>query len=843
MNIKEIITTLSKNKEVKNILIAIVCFAAIAWGYFIPDALHGNLLQQHDVQQGVAIGQEVKAFTEATGETSRWTNSLFSGMPNFQISPSYESSKLISWIWDIYTLSFPAPVNILFIMMLGFYILLRAFKSKWYVAILGAVAYAFSTYFFIIIGAGHIWKYITLAYIPPTIAGIVWCYRGKYLMGASVAALFATLQIAANHIQMSYYFIFVIVAMVITFLITAIKSNRVKGWSIATLSLLAAAILAVAANSPNLYNTYKYSKETMRGGHSEITTASANATSGGLNKDYITQWSYGIDETLSLIIPNINGGATIRPEKGENKLMSLADTDTARDMYNSGKLHPEIYNYLKQFPQYFGDQPMTNGPVYVGALIFALFIIGCITIKGKLKWALLAVTLLSILLSWGHNFMALTDLFIDYFPLYNKFRTVSSILVIAEFTIPLLAMLALSKMLTEKDFIKRNRTTIYTTFSTLGFLMVLCYIAPSVFVGGGFSAMEYESYIVSGMVNQAPELFTAIENIRLDMLASDALRSFVVLAIGFIALVAYERGMVKRNALFAAIALIIIVDLFSVNKRYLNSNSFITAPVIATTNNVGIKPRPVDIQILADTTMHYRVMDVSKFSEATPSYFHKTIGGYHAAKLSRYQDLIDYQISKNNINVLNMLNAKYFIMDDNTVYPNPEALGNAWFIDRIKYTLSAQEEMDSLTNINPAEVAYADIIFNDILGNEVIDKGANDTIYLTSYAPNKLTYYANSENGGVAVFSEVYFPWGWKATIDGENVEIGRVNYILRAINVPAGEHQIIFTFEPTSVTVTETLAYIAIIIIYLSLILSILFAIKGCKYCTSEDDNIVGEL
>ncbi len=527
MNIKELITKFIKHPEFKTSLIAIACFAVIAWAYFLPNALNGDVLQQHDVQQGVAIGQEVKAFTEATGETSRWTNSLFSGMPNFQISPSYESSKLVSWIWNVYTLSFPSPVNLLFIMMVGFYILLRAFKTKWYVAILGGVAYAFSTYFFIIIGAGHIWKYITLAYIPPTIAGIVWCYRGKYLSGAAIAALFATLQIASNHIQMSYYFLFLIAAISIAYLVNDVKSKRFKNWGIATLSLLAAAILAVAANSPNLYHTYKYSKETMRGGHSEIVVAgdSQNASEGGLNKDYITQWSYGIDETLSLIIPNINGGATIRPEKGDNKLMSLADTDMARDMYNRGEIHPEVYNYLKQFPQYFGNQPMTNGPVYVGALIFALFIIGCVAIKGRVKWALVVATILSIMLAWGHNFMWFTDLFIDYFPMYNKFRTVASILVVAEFTIPLLAMMALCNMLTEKGFIKRNRVTIYTTFSALGLLTLLCYLIPEGLVGGGFSDMEYEQYIAAGMAQQVPQLFDAAEKIRLAMISSVALRS------------------------------------------------------------------------------------------------------------------------------------------------------------------------------------------------------------------------------------------------------------------------------------------------------------------------------
>lgn len=818
MNRPNIFGRIMRSKHTLYNLLAIVVFAAIAWLYFYPDVIEGNVLKQHDVQQGIAIGQEGKAYAEQSGDVTRWTNSLFSGMPNFQISPSYESSKLISWVSKAYTLGFPAPVNILFIMMVGFYIMLMAFKVRWYIAIPGAIAYAFSTYFFIIIGAGHIWKYITLAYIPPTIAGIVWCYRGKYLAGGAVAAFFATLQISSNHVQMTYYFLFVIVALIIAYLAISIKKKEVKQWGASTLILLVAAMLAVAANSPNLYNTYEYSKETMRGGHSELASKDSNFSSKGLNKDYITSWSYGIDETLSLLIPNIKGGATIKPVKGDNALMSLAETDKAKEMFNYSEISPQEYEYLKQFPQYFGDQPMTNGPVYVGALILALFLIGCISIKGSVKWALLGVTVLSIFLAWGHNFMWFTDIFIDYFPMYNKFRAVASILVIAEFTIPLLAILALQKILTDKEFFTKNEIAIYLSFGILAFVSLLAWIAPGIF-GSAFSQQETTQLIATGQIQQVPALYNAIEAVRYSMISADAMRSLIVLVFGFIAILVYAKGYIKPRVACLIITLIIVGDLFTVNKRYLSSESFSAAPLIA---QPMFTPREVDRKIMSDTAMNYRVLDVPKFGEAMPSYFHKMVGGYHAAKLTRYQDLIDHQIMNNNMAVLNMLNTKYVIIDDANAQLNPEALGNGWFVNAIEYVNTPQEEMNAITDFNPSQLAVSDIKFSKILGNDIPAKAVGDTIIQTKYAPNELVYHASTKNGGLAVFSEIYFPWGWQATIDGKDVEIGRVNYVLRAIRVPVGEHNIVFRFDPQSVKTTETIAYIAIIIIYLTMLLAV---------------------
>lgn len=812
-------------------LLGVGILLVITLVYFYPDVFEGNVLRQHDTLQGVANGQEAAAFAEATGETTRWTNSLFSGMPTFQISPSYGSSKLISTVERAYSLWLPNPANLVFIMMLGFYILMLAMRTRWYVALLGAIAYGFSSYFFIIIGAGHIWKFSTLAYVPPTIAGIILCYRGKYIGGGVLAAFFAMLQIAANHIQMTYYFLFVIVALVIAFFVEHKRSNTLKKWAKATGVLAVAAALAVGANLPSLYNTYEYSKQTMRGGHSELAVASANSTKGGLDKNYITQWSYGISETFSLLIPNIKGGATIIPTDGQNVQTSMAEVEQVKEDYQKGKIDYQTYSNLQMFPQYFGDQPMTNGPVYVGALIFALFILGLIIVKGPVKWALFAVTVLSVALSWGHNMMWLTDWFIDHFPLYNKFRTVASILVIAEFTMPLLAALALQKIVTTPDFFKLHSKAFFGSFGISIFFCLLGMMAPSVF-GSGISQMEadmFAEYAAQGY--DLSPLYASLQDARMAMVSADALRSFVFLVIGAALFWLYFKNILKKEALCGALLVVVLIDMYPVDKRYLNTKSFSMKPAMA---QQTIEPRPVDLQILQDTAMNYRVMDLSRFGDAMPSYFHKCIGGYHAAKLTRYQDLIDRQISKNNVEVLNMLNAKYLVVDDTTAHINPEALGNGWFVDKVTYVKGAQAEMAVLDTLHTAVGAVADESFRSVLG-EAKAVMPGDTIIETVYKPNELHYKTISRNGGLAVFSEIYFPWGWTATVDGKEVPVGRVNYVLRALQLPAGEHTVVFRFDPQSVHTTETVAYASVALIYLALIGAFLLLGKG-NCCKKEE-------
>lgn len=794
-------------------LLAVALLALTAFLFFCPDDIEGNVLQQHDIQQGIANGQEGKAFHEATGETTRWTNSLFGGMPNFQIAPSYPAGKAIGWIWNVYTLGLPSPANLLFAMMAGFFIMCLCFRFKWYNALFASIAWGFSSYFIIIIGAGHIWKFVTLAYIPPTIGGIALCYRGKYLPGAALAALFGALQLQSNHPQMSYYFLFVIFAMVVAWLCSAIREHRIRQWGMATTCVIAAGILAVGANSASLYNSYEYSKETVRGRATDLTPP-PGAETGGMSRSAITAWSYGIDETMSLLIPNVKGGATIKPVAGESSLLSLADTGKADEL----SLAPEELQFLSQFPQYFGNQPMTNGPVYVGAFVLLLAILALFTVNTPMKWALFAVSILAILLSWGHNFEAFTDFFIDNFPGYNKFRAVASILVIVEFTIPLLAIMAVRKMLETENYLQRFGIVFYTVFGLGAIVCFLGWIAPSMF-GEPYSASEIQQLQLAGAFSnpQYYNILNAIRETRLSLVSTDSLRSLAFILLGALVIFLYLRGAVKNRAVFVCmLTAVMLIDLFSVGKRYVNSENF-TRPAL---EDVTFNKTAADEAILKDTS-NYRVYDVQGLYSARSSYFHKTIGGYHAAKLTRYNDLLDHQISKGNMGVINMLNTKYFLSGEQ-YEQNPGALGNAWLVDTISYVADADSEMAALDSLDTATAAVADAKFRETLGN-AIPKSLGDTIYETSYAPNALTYSVNSAKGGIAVFSEIYFPWGWTATVDGKETQIGRVNYTLRALRVPAGRHEIRFSFDPKSVRVTNNISIASVSVIYILCAISLL--------------------
>lgn len=861
-----------KRPQTYGFFIGVLVMFVIAFAYFYPDASQGRVLEQYDMMQGAAIGQEAKAFQDETGEKSWWTNSLFGGMPTFQISPSYSSNALFNWINSLYGGFLPNPSNLLMMMMLGFYILLLAFGLKWWQSLIGAIAYGFSSYFIILIGAGHLWKFITLAYIPPTIAGIVLCYRGRYLLGSALAALFAMMQLAANHIQMTYYFTFVIVGFVIAFLISAIKDKKLKQWGIATGSLAVAAILAVAANSPSLYNTYEYSKESMRGNHSELTSKSDetnNDKTDGLDRSYITGYSYGASETFTLLIPDVKGGSSQH---------SITKADGVKKLDDEQKFHINqiqgIENQTKQpvFSQYFDGPESTSGPVYVGAIICVLFLLGCIIVKGPIKWALVALTLLSILLALGRNFMWFTDLFIDYIPMYSKFRTVESILVIAQFTMPLLALLALRQFFTTENPWKKYRVAIIVSF---GITLLICLVGifiPTIFgdsittpTSSDYQRSEYYCYILrsngftsdfiySFDLNQNQSLQNAIVSIRLEMVSSDCLRSFMLIAFTLGTMLLFGLKKIPAKIAGAILCVLILGDLYSVGKRYLNHDSFHNKSL---TDYSDFAESKVDKQILADTTSHYRVMNIPNFGHPAPSYHHKMIGGYHAAKLTRYNDLIDHQLSfichhnyhpafqddtdialypedqqaliyqmRQKYRILNMLNARYIISNDYQLIQNPYALGNAWFVDELIYAQNANEEMAALDSIDPAITAVADVKFKSILGEKATPKTDGDTIYLTTYAPNRLTYHAESAKGGLAVFSEVYFPWGWNVTIDGEPVELARVNYVLRALKIPAGKHTIEMHFDPQSIHTTNTIAIIAVILIYIALIASVVFSV-----------------
>lgn len=818
-----------KRKNYLFFALSLAFLALVALWYFFPDDIEGNVLQQHDTMQGIANGQEGKAFTEATGETTRWTNSLFGGMPNFQIAPSYPANNLLSWIGNAYMLGLPSPANILFAMMAGFFIMCMCMKMKWYVSLFASVAWGFSSYFIILIGAGHIWKFVTLAYIPPTIGGLALLYRKKYLAGTALTALFAALQLQSNHPQMTYYFLFVVVAMLIAWLITALRKKKLKSWLIATACACVAALCAVGANSASLYNSYEYSKETVRGRATDLVDPAKNST-GGMDRSAITAWSYGIDETFSLLIPNVKGGATIQPVAGQNRLKSVAETDGAAE----AGLSPEEMQFVAQFPQYFGDQPMTNGPVYVGAFVLLLAILSLFIVRTPMKWALFAVSILAILLSWGHNFDALTNFFIDSFPGYNKFRAVSSILVVVEFTVPLLAALCIRDMIAKPDEFKRNPWLFYLIFGGGALICLIGWLAPSVF-GEPFSAQEIASLQEAGAFSNPAYsgVLNALREGRLGLVATDCGRSLIFIILGSAILWVYFKGYFQKPWMFASsLTVLTLIDMYPVATRYVNHDNF-TAPV---SNEEAFRMTDADRLILQDTT-NYRVLDLNEMGGARSSYFHKTIGGYHAAKLTRYNDLLDHQISKGNLEVLNMLNAKYFLVGD-SVQLNPEALGNAWLVEDISYVADANSEMAALDSLDTRRRAVADVKFKPILG-KAAPIAPGDTIFETSYAPNRLTYKARTSGGAVALFSEVYFPWGWEATVDGKPVEIGRANYTLRAIRLEPGEHSIEFKFDPKSLKVTNTIGVASVIGIYIlcigALLLWLLSLLKDSKKNDAE--------
>ena len=808
-------------------LIAILTFIILSFAYFFPADIEGRILFQHDSVAGVGAGQESKEYRDRTGERTRWTNAIFGGMPTYQMSPSYDSTKTLSWVEKIYRLYLPDYVVLTFIMMLGFYILLRAFGISAWLAGLGGIIWAFSSYFFILIPAGHIWKFVTLAYIPPTIAGIVLAYRKKYLLGGIVTALFIALQIQSNHIQMSYYFMFVILFIVGAYFEDAYKKKELPHFFKASGVLALAAVVGICINISNLYHTYEYSKETMRG-KSELKQEgpAANQTSSGLDRDYITNWSYGIGETLTLLVPNVKGGASSAP---------LSQSEAAM-----AKANPMYGSLYAQFPQYFGDQPWTAGPVYVGAFVMFLFILGCFIVKGPLKWALLGATIFSILLSWGKNFMGLTDFFIDYIPMYNKFRAVSSILVIAEFTIPLLAIFALKEIFSKPDILKlkENRVgVIVTLVLTAGIALILA-VAPGVFFSGFITAQEMAALQQGLPTEHLTPVITNLTEMREAIIASDAWRSFFIIIVGCFLLFLYQQKKLRATFTLAGIALLCLIDMWTVNKRYLHDEQFVPKSKQA---EAFVKSRTDEI-ILQDTTLDYRVLNFvgfpgNTFNENNTAYWHKSVGGYHAAKLRRYQEMIDHHIvpemqatdqeltaaggkmdsvDASKFRVLNMLNTKYFIFpagqQGQTVpVENPYAYGNAWFVDNVQYVDNANEEIDALNDILPTETAIVDAKFKEQLkGVTGGYKDSLSTIRLTSYEPNRLIYKTSSSKDGVVVFSEIYYP-GWQATIDGQPADIARADYILRVMNVPGGEHTIEMWFDPQSIHITESIAYAAL--------------------------------
>ena len=806
-------------------VLAVLLFAVLAFAYFFPADIEGRILYRHDASAGRGAGQEGIEYLQKTGERSRWTNALFGGMPTYQMAPSYGSTNLLTKAVDAYHLWLPENVWFVFAYLLGFYILLRAFDFRQHLAALGSIIWAFSTYFLIIIAAGHIWKVWALAYLPPMIAGLVLAYKGRYLWGLLLTAIFTAFEINANHVQMTYYYLFIILFLVIAWLVEAIQQKQLVRFVKATAVCIAGAAIGVCINLSNLYHTWQYSQESMRGKSELVKKNSENQTSSGLERDYITQWSYGIDETWTLLVPNTKGGASM-PLTQSEKAMEKADNDFL-----------PIY---QQLGQYWGEQPGTSGPVYVGAFVMMLFILGLFIVKGPVKWALLAATILSILLSWGRNFMGFTDFFLDYVPMYAKFRTVASILVIAEFTIPLLAMLALKKLLDEPELMKPRMKYVGISFLLTGGIALLFSLMPSLFFDSFISSGELRA-IQTLPAEYIQPLIANLTEMRQAVFTADSLRSFYIILAGTGILLSVVYGKLKKEYAVGIILVLCLVDLWTVNKRYLNDEMFVPkeereAPQAKT---------QTDELILRDEGLDYRVLNLASntFNENETSYYHKSIGGYHAAKLRRYQEMIEAYINPEiqrlfgavseaegdmtRVNgdsicpVLNMLNTKYFIfpLQGGQTVPiqNPYVYGNAWFVDQITYVDNANKEIEAVGKIDLRHQAVADVKFKTQLGEAAVQDTAS-IVKITSYEPNRLTYDVNTGKGGVLVFSEIYYP-GWTATVDGEAVELGRVNYILRAIHIQPGQHQVELAFFPKSVDMTETIAYIAFVLLLLILI------------------------
>ncbi len=831
-------------------ILVVLLFVVVSFAYFFPSDIEGKVLFRHDSSAGVGAGQEASEYYLRTGEYTRWSNSTFSGMPTYQTAPSYKSQRGMNAAMKAYHLWLPENVWFVFVYLLGFYILLRAFDFRQWMAALGAVVWAFSSYFFIIIAAGHIWKVWALAYLPPMIGGMVLAYRGKYLWGFIVTSIFAAFEISANHVQMTYYFLFVILLMVLAWFVEAIKEKRIAHFLKATGVCAAAGLLGICLNMSNLYHTWQYSQESMRGKTELVKPANANQTSSGLERDYITQWSYGIGETWTLLVPNTKGGASI----------PLSENATA--MKHADGNFVQVY---QQLGQYWGDQPGTSGPVYVGAFVVMLFVLGLFIVKGPMKWALLVATVLSILLSWGRNFMPFTDFFLDYVPMYSKFRTVASILVIAEFTIPLLAMLALREVVRgfseDKSAVgvktlpaAKLTKYIFISFGITAGICLLFALMPSVF---------FSSYISSGEMtalrNGLPQeyfgpLVANLTEMRKAMFTADSWRSFGIIVVGMLLLLLFMKKKLRADYMVVGMIVLCLADMWIVNKRYLNNDMFVDK----SEREAPQQKTKTDEIILQDKSDqgNYRVLNLSTntFNENETSYYHKSIGGYHAAKLRRYQDLIEAYLSPEmqkmmpaiaeatgdmtKVNgdsiypVLNMLNTRYVIvpLQDGSTVPirNPYAYGNAWFVNNVKFVDNANQELDALGTIHLRQEAVADKHFKDVLGESRTQDNLS-VVTLASYEPNHLKYDVQSGQGGVVVFSEVYYP-GWTATVDGQPAELGRVDYLLRALKVSPGNHQVELMFYPQSINTTETMAYVAYAVLILALLLVVFYEWKKRK-------------
>ncbi len=794
---------------------ALVLFVAIACIYCSP-ALEGKVIRSGDSTSAAAAVHESTEYTRTTGDYSFWTGSMFSGMPNYQIGGGhYEANDWLKPFRKIMLKGHWSTPWVFIIFFVCFYILMRAFNINKWLSIVGALATGFSSYFFIIVQAGHNSKTSSIALISVVAAGFYLIFRKRYGWGVVLTMLFTAIGFG-NHPQMSYYLFMMIGLFFFAELYIHIKEKRYKDLAIGSALFFGSLFIGLGTGSSTIFVNQEYAEQTMRGGHSDLQKVSdtENKTK-GLDLDYATQWSYGIDESLSFLIPGVMGGA------------STYDVGTDSELYKSLVKNGVPRNSAAQFcanvPLYWGDQPFTAGNVYMGAIVCFFFVLGLLIVKGPYKWAILAATLFSVFLAWGHNFMPLTEFFFKYFPMYNKFRAVSSILIVAEVAMPLLGFLAIKELMDGTIAREKAMKSIYiATGVTAGICLFIALFGGVMF--------DFKAPVDAGFASSLPDFaYQGILAEREALMKGDAWRSFLFIVLAAATLWVYAKGWLKWGYMVAILGVLVMADMWPVNKRYLNDEHFVTKR----DNKAAFQMYPYEQQILQDKDPHFRVMNLTTntFNDARTSYYLKSIGGYSAAKLRRYQDLIDQHISKMNMGVIGMLNAKYFIVPDQkggqpAVQRNPFAMGNAWFVDTLQVVDTPNEESDALNHIDLHTTAVLDKEFAPYVSNFTPGIDSTATVRLTKYTPRYLDYEYTTGKPGTIVFSEIYYPYGWKATIDGEPADIYRVNYMLRAINVPAGKHTIHMEFAPDSAKRGDTIALICIGIMYATILFVIAFSI-----------------
>lgn len=805
-------------KDNSSHLIVIAVFIVLVFFYFAP-VWQGKALSQHDVVQALGSQKELFDYKEKDGHAPQWTNSMFGGMPTYQIWYEH-TTNVTTYVGRILRTAFPQPADAVLLLLLGSYFLFSVLRIRPWLAAVGAIAIAFSSYNFIYIEAGHLNRAYAIAYMAPVIGAVLLTYRGSRLWGAVLLALFLALEIRANHVQTTYYLLIAVVILVGFEFYHAIKSKKLPEFWKTTGFQVAAAVLAVAINATVLFPTYEYSQLTTRG-KANIVNEDAGGGATGLDRSYIYDWSQGIGENMTFLIPNAYGGKS-QGVLGEDSHAVKFFTDLQVPQNQAVEM-------AKGLPTYWGEKPFTSGPWYFGAGVFFLFVLGLVIVRDRLKYWIIAAGALAILLALGKHFPLVSDLFLDYLPLYNKFRAVESILVVVSILIPILAVLAIHELLERgKEIPNLDKKLLYTFAGVAGFC-VLVAVMPSLFLD--FRGSNHNEVVAAlgqqfGDNNLATQLGAALIKDRSDLASADAWRSAFIVAITFGLVWFFVKQKASALVLVIGIGVVTLGDLWSVDKRYLNNDTFVDKKA----SRNPIQEREVDQLIRLDKDPSYRVLDLTTnpFSDAKASYFHKNFGGYHAAKLMRYQEILEHQFNGAiNEDVLDMFNVRYTITRDpengsERIQRRATAAGNAWFVDRVTFVKDNKEEMNAISSFDPNKEAFVHEEFKDKLDLKRLGQPMNASIKLTSYHPDRMIYEYTAPNDVFAVFSEVYYEKGWKAYVDGEELPIIRADYILRGLQLPGGNHTVEFVFDPQTMKISNAISMassIALVLVLLGLI------------------------